>query len=95
MYTSENLQAMGSVYAQLTQLKGFNDPFKNQCDMFPKRSITTMIKRTMPYISEELNTEIGDMMDSLSVDEMDEMMHTPVPTNMRMSFWTGYHSKKE
>ena len=54
-----------------------------------------MIKRTMPYISEELNTEIGDMMDSLSVDEMDEMMHTPVPTNMRMSFWTGYHSKKE
>ena len=45
MYTSENLQAMGSVYAQLTQLKGFNDPFKNQCDMFPMRSITTMIKR--------------------------------------------------
>ena len=45
MYTSENLQAMGSVYAQLTQLKGFNDTFKNQCDMFPMRSITTMIKR--------------------------------------------------
>ena len=26
MYTVENLEAMGSVYAQLTQLKGFNDP---------------------------------------------------------------------
>lgn len=28
MYTSENLQAMGSIYAQLTQLKGFNDPYQ-------------------------------------------------------------------
>lgn len=35
MYTSENLQAMGSIYAQLTQLKGFNDPYQGQCDMFP------------------------------------------------------------
>ena len=93
MYTVENLEAMGSVYAQLTQLKGFNDPFQGQCDMFPMRSITTMIKRTMPYISDELNQEIGELMDTLDANEIDELINKPVPMTLRMSFWTGYNKK--
>nr|DAP33322.1 MAG TPA: hypothetical protein [Caudoviricetes sp.] len=93
MYTVENLEAMGSVYAQLTQLKGFNDPFQAQCDMFPMRSITTMIKRTMPYISDELNQEIGKLMDMLDVDEMDELINKPVSMELRMNFWKGYNKK--
>lgn len=93
MYTVENLEAMGSVYAQLTQLKGFNDPFQRQCDMFPMRSITTMIKRTMPYISDELNQEIGKLMDMLDVDEMDELINKPVSMELRMNFWKGYNRK--
>ena len=93
MYTVENLEAMGSVYVQLTQLKGFNDPFQRQCDMFPMRSITTMIKRTMPYISDELNQEIGKLMDMLDVDEMDELINKPVSMELRMNFWKGYNRK--
>lgn len=93
MYTVENLEMMGSVYAQLTQLKGFNDPFQGQCDMLPMRSITTMIKRTMPYMSDELNREIGELMDMLDVDEMDILITKPVPMTLRMSFWTGYNKK--
>ena len=93
MYTVENLEAMGSVYAHLTQLKGFNDPFQRQCDMFPMRSITTMIKRTMPYISDELNQEIGKLMDMLDVDEMDELINKPVSMELRMNFWKGYNRK--
>ena len=93
MYTVENLEAMGSVYAQLTQLKGFNDPYKGQCDMFPMRSITTMIKRTMPYISDELNQEIGELMNTLDVNEMEELINKPVPMTLRMSFWKGYNKK--
>lgn len=93
MYTVENLETMGSVYAQLTQLKGFNDPFQGQCDMFPMRSITTMIKRTMPYISDELNQEIGELMDTLDANEIDELINKPVPMTLRMSFWTGYNKK--
>lgn len=93
MYTVENLEMMGSVYAQLIQLKGFNDPFQGQCDMFPMRSITTMIKRTMPYISDELNQEIGKLMDMLDVDEMDELINKPVSMELRMNFWKGYNRK--
>lgn len=93
MYTVENLEMMGSVYPQLTQLKGFNDPFQGQCDMFPMRSITTMIKRTMPYISDELNQEIGKLMDMLDVDEMDELINKPVSMELRMNFWKGYNKK--
>ena len=93
MYTVENLEMMGSVYAQLTQLKGFNDPFQGQCDMFPMRSITTMIKRAMPYISDELNQEIGKLMDMLDVDEMDELINKPVSMELRMNFWKGYNKK--
>ena len=93
MYTTENLEAMGSVYAQLTQLKGFNDPYQGQCDIFPMRSITTMIKRTMPYISDELNQEIGELMDTLDANEMDELINKPAPMELRMSFWKGYNKK--
>lgn len=93
MYTVENLETMGSVYAQLTQLKGFNDPYQGQCDMFPMRSITTMIKRTMPYISDELNQEIGVLMDRMNANEMEELINKPVPMELRMSFWKGYNKK--
>ena len=52
-----------------------------------------MIKRTMPYISDELNREIGELMDMLDVDEMDVLIKKPVPMELRMSFWKGYNKK--
>ena len=93
MYTTENLEVMGSVYAQLTKLKGFNDPYQGQCDMFPMRSITTMIKRTMSHIPDTLNREIGELMDRMNANEIDELINKPVPMTLRMSFWTGYNKK--
>ena len=33
----------------------------------------------MPYISDELNREIGELMDMLDVDEMDVLIKKPVP----------------
>lgn len=52
-----------------------------------------MIKRTMPYISDELNQEIGKLMDMLDVDEMDELINKPVSMELRMNFWKGYNRK--
>ena len=93
MYTVENLEAMGSVYAQLTQLKGFNDPYQGQCDMFPMRSIITMLKRAMSHIPDTLNREIGVLMDRMNANEMEELINKPVPMELRMSFWKGYNKK--
>lgn len=90
IYTKENLELMGDVYCDLKQLKSYKDHAPLQCDIFPFKNITLIIKNAKD-LTESQNRKIGKLMDMFSTDDVNELMNTPVPTELRAAFWNGFY----
>lgn len=93
MYTAENLLAMGKVYRGILNVLngGKHDPYEQISQIFPMKCIVMTFPRAASmHIPEDLDHEIAELMDSITVEDMGEMMDNPVPMDLRMNWIKGY-----
>ena len=93
MYTKENLRAMGKVYRGILKVlnDGRHDSYEQVSSIFPMKCIVMTFPRAVSnHIPEELDQEMAELMDSLTTEDIEEMMGKPVPQDLKMYWLYGY-----
>ena len=98
VYTKELLEKIGNVYKRLLYVLNDNskDPYGQLVAIRPFYYLTLVILRATPLgIPKGLSKDIADLMDMISPDDVDYLMETPVPMEMRQYFVTAYMGYKK
>lgn len=96
IYNKENVIEMGYIYNGLLHVlnKKGNNPYPN-AEMWPYKSIVMVLPRAMSLgIPKELNDRIAKCLDAFSPDDVDHLMHDPVPMEFRSWWFYGFDKYK-
>lgn len=90
-YQKDQLFIMGQIYTSLLHIlnKNGHDPYPFS-QITPFKALVIVIPQAMRIgIPQKLNAEIAKLMDDLESEDIDEMMKTPVPMDMRQHWCVG------
>lgn len=94
LYKAETLEKMGEIYHKLLWIRNKatgNDPYTRTSDIFPFKCFVMVLPSAMSIgIPERLNREITDMMEGIDVDDVEKLMVTPVPLELRIHWYKGF-----
>lgn len=101
LYTQENLYLMGEAYhLLLLDLKKstdtIQDPYSQISDIYPFKCITMILPRvTSIGMSKITNVKVAQLMELIDPDDVNALMITPTPKELRMNWWMGFSKYKK
>ncbi len=85
MYTKEKVELIGEVYQRTLQVLngGAHDPYNWTSDRYPMKCLVMIYPRAVVLeIPEKLNSKMMELMNLITVEEMNEMMKKQMPQEM-------------
>lgn len=85
MYTKEKVELIGEVYQRTLQVLngGTHDPYNWTSDRYPMKCLVMIYPRAVVLgIPEKLNSKMMELMNLITVEEMNEMMKKQMPQEM-------------
>lgn len=85
MYTKEKVELIGEVYQRTLQVLngGAHDPYNWTSDRYPMKCLVMIYPRAVVLgIPEKLNSKMLELMNLITVEEMNEMMKKQMPQEM-------------
>lgn len=85
MYTKEKVELIGEVYQRTLQVLngGAHDPYNWTSDRYPMKCLVMIYPRAVVLgIPEKLNNKMMELMNLITVEEMNEMMKKQMPQEM-------------
>lgn len=92
MYTKEKVELIGEVYQRTLQVLngGAHDPYNWTSDRYPMKCLVMIYPRAVVLgIPEKLNSKMMELMNLITVEEMNEMMKKQMPQEMILYFEIG------
>ena len=93
-YTAKQMYLLGQVYRCLNDIMGTRS-CNPSADIFPiKYLVMTLVRVPSKNIPKRVETTLREILDSISPEEMEELISNPSPTPMeiRMNWQLGYSS---
>lgn len=85
VYTREKVELIGEIYQRTLQVLngGVHDPYNWISDKYPMKCLVMIYPRAVALgIPEKLNRKMMELMDLITIEEMDEMMKKQMPQEM-------------
>ena len=97
LYTTEMVFKLGQIYQSLLYV--LNDDGRDiypHSDVMPFKSFMMVLTKAMPLgIPKKLDGEIGKFMNDIDANDVDELMNTPAPMGVRLSWTKGIMKYKD
>ena len=98
MYTKEKVELIGEVYQRTLQVLngGAHDPYNWTSDRYPMKCLVMIYPRAVVLgIPEKLNSKMMELMNLITVEEMNEMMKKQMPQEMILYLEIGKNKARD